>query len=111
MNIKFDYKDTTYTLEFSKQAVRTLEGQGFSIDAMGERPATMIPLLFKGAFIKWHRGIKTKLVDEMYAALANKTELITALAELYMDTVNSVLEGADENLEDEIKKVKWVKSE
>lgn len=109
MNIKFDYEGTEYTLEYSKQAVRTMENQGFSIEQLSVRPATMTPILFKGAFFKHHKDMKVKKIDEIYGALEDKADLIYALTELYMDAVNSVLEG--DSPEDESKKVKWTKNE
>lgn len=106
MNISLEYNGKQYVLEYSKQAVRTMENQGFSIDHIGDRPTTMIPILFRGAFAKNHRDVKTRIVDEIYDSL-DKTDLIVTLAEMYMDTVNSVVEGNG----DESKKVKWMKNE
>lgn len=109
MNIKFDYDGTEYTLEYSKQAVRMMENQGFSVEMLSTKPTTTIPVLFKGAFYKHHKDLKVKKIDEIYNALVDKADLIYALTELYMDTVNSVLEG--DSPEDESKKVKWTKNE
>ena len=58
MNITFEHNGKNYILEYSKQAVRTMENQGFSLDLIGEKPTIMIPLLFRGAFIMHHRNIK-----------------------------------------------------
>lgn len=107
MNITFEYNNKPYCLEYSKQAVRTMENQGFSIEQIGEKPTTMIPMLFQGAFIKNHQGIKRKLVDEIYNSL-DKDQLVVSLAEMYTDTVNSVLEG---EAVDEAKKISWTKNE
>lgn len=91
--IKITYEKNTYELEFNRKTVRMMEGQGFNIDALTEQPATMIPMLFYGAFSKNHTGIKRNLVDEIYNSLPNKSGLIQALAEMYADTVSSLIEG------------------
>lgn len=109
MNINFEYDDTAYTLEYSKQAVKLMEKQGFSLEALAAKPATMLPILFSGAFIMHHKDLKAKKIDEIYNALADKADLIYALSDLYMDTVNSVLEGESQG--EESKKVKWTKNE
>lgn len=109
MNIKFDYDGIEYTLEYSKQAVRMMENQGFSVENLSSKPTTTIPTLFKGAFYMHHKDVKVKKIDEIYSALEDKADLILALTELYMDAVNSVLEG--DSPEDGSKKVKWTKNE
>lgn len=107
MNITFEHNGKEYCLEYSKQAVRTMEGQGFSIDEIGTKPTIMVPLLFRGAFIMHHRGIKTREVDQIYKDL-DKEDLIVALAEMYSEAVNSVIEG---DSDETTKKVKWTKNE
>ena len=107
MNITFEYDNKPDCLEYSKQAVRTMENQGFSLDLIGEKPTIMIPLLFRGAFIMHHRNIKGRLVDEIYNDI-DKEDLVVALAEMYSETVNSVIEG---DSDETTKKVKWTKNE
>ena len=107
MNITFEHNGKNYILEYSKQAVRTMENQGFSLDLIGEKPTIMIPLLFRGAFIMHHRNIKGRQVDEIYNDI-DKEDLVVALAEMYSETVNSVIEG---DSDETTKKVKWTKNE
>ncbi len=73
-----------------------MEGQGFNVDALTTQPVTMIPLLFYGAFSKNHTGIKRGIVDKIYDSLSNKQGLITALVEMYAETVNTLMEGSPE---------------
>ena len=94
--IAITYEEKTYELEFNRNAVRMLEGQGFNIDALTAQPVTMIPLLFYGAFAKNHTGIKRNLVDKIYESLQNKSGLIQALAEMYAETVNTLLDSGSE---------------
>ncbi len=91
--IAITHEKNTYELEFNRKSVRMMEGQGFNIDALTEQPVTMIPMLFYGAFSKNHTGIKRNLVDEIYESLPNKSGLITALVEMYAETVSSLMEG------------------
>lgn len=94
--IAIKYEKDTYELEFNRNSVRMMEGQGFNIDALTAQPVTMIPLLFYGAFAKNHTGIKRNLVDKIYDSLSNKQALIAALVEMYAETVNTLMEGSPE---------------
>ncbi len=94
--IAIKYEKETYELEFNRNAVRMMEGQGFNVDALTSQPVTMIPLLFYGAFAKNHTGIKRNLVDKIYDSLSNKQALIGALVEMYAETVNTLMEGSPE---------------
>ena len=76
--ITLNYKNQDYTLEYSRNAVRQMEEQGFVLDQLTEKPVSMIPRLVYGAFIKNHKGIKRNLVDEIYENIANKPA-ITAM--------------------------------
>lgn len=94
ITISYDKKD--YVLEYSRQSVRTMEAQGFVLDDVSTKPVTMIPMLFQGAFIKNHRGIKRNLMDEIYDNLKDKTGLISALAEMYADTLNTLMDDNED---------------
>ena len=85
INLKYEGKE--YTLEFNRQTVRTLESQGFNPEEVGSKPVTMIPLLFSGAFEKNHRGMKRTLRDEIYEAIPDKSSLLQALFEMYVETL------------------------
>lgn len=94
--ITLKHDDKEYILEYSRQSVKTMESQGFNIDLVGEKPATMIPLLFEGAFIKNCRGIKRKEMDEIYKGIKDKNTFIQGLAELYAETLSELLEDNPE---------------
>lgn len=94
--IAITYEKNTYELEYNRNAVRMMEGQGFNIDTLTAQPVTMIPLLFYGAFSKNHTGIKRNLVDKIYDSLSNKQALIAVLVEMYAETVNTLMEGSPE---------------
>ena len=102
--ITITYQNKDYVLEFSRTTAKQIEDQGFVLDQLGDKPATMIPLLVYGAFMKNNRGIKRFLVDEIYANVVNKvgTEdadgFINVLGEMYAETVSSLV--GDDSVEE-----------
>lgn len=102
-NIEVTYQKKTYTLEYSRAAVKQMEQQGFVLDKIGDMPMTMVPLLVYGAFHKFHKGISRKQMDEIYDHIADKigddgeNGFVQALLELYVDTVNTLTGNADSN--------------
>lgn len=94
--IAIEYENTKYELEYSRQSVKTMEAQGFVLDEISTKPVTMIPMLFQGAFIKNHKGIKRKLIDEIYEEIADKTNFMQALMELYAETLSTLVEDKED---------------
>ena len=99
--ITVTYKNNEYVLEFSRATAKAIEDQGFILDQVGTKPATMIPLLVYGAFMKNNRGIKRALVDEIYENLVkkvgeeNEEGFIAVLAEMYAETVSTLTDDAN----------------
>ena len=91
--ITITYDKTEYTLEYNRQSVKTMESQGFVLEELTAKPMTMIPLLFSGAFIKNHRGVKRSVVDEIFDNINDKSGLMEALMEMYADTLSSLTES------------------
>jgi hypothetical protein len=73
-----------------------MESQGFVLEELTAKPMTMIPLLFNGAFIKNHRGIKRNLMDEIFDGIGDKTALMEALMEMYTETLGTLTENSGE---------------
>lgn len=94
--IAIKYENTEYNLEYSRQSVKTMEAQGFVLDEISSKPVTMIPMLFQGAFIKNHKGIKRKLMDEIFDEIADKTGFMQALMELYAETLSTLVEDKED---------------
>ena len=94
INLTYDKKE--YILEYNRQSVKTMESQGFVLEELTAKPMTMIPMLFNGAFIKNHRGMKRSLMDEIFEEIGDKTALMEALMEMYAETLGSLTEGSDE---------------
>lgn len=108
--ITVTYKNENYILEYSRLTASAIEQRGFVLDEITNKPNIMIPLLVHGAFLKHHRELKTKMIDEIYANIINKAGkeneegFIGVLADMYAETV-SVL--TDENAVDEGNAATW----
>ena len=94
--INLTYEKKEYILEYNRPSVKTMESQGFVLEELTAKPMTMIPLLFQGAFIKNHRGIKRNLMDEIFEEIGDKTALMEALMEMYAETLGTLTEGSGE---------------
>lgn len=94
--INLTYEKKEYVLEYNRQSVKTMESQGFVLEELTAKPMTMIPLLFQGAFIKNHRGIKRNLMDEIFEEIGDKTALMEALMEMYAETLGTLTDGSGE---------------
>ena len=109
--ITVEYQQKEYTLEYSRNAVKQMEQNGFILEKIAEQPVNMIPLLVYGAFIKNHKGIKRALVDEIYDHIADKigdadgeNGFIQILLEMYAETINTL---TDNTVVDEGNRAVW----
>lgn len=98
--VTIPYGGKTYTLEFNRRIASTMEKQGFSIGELTDKPATMIPLLFHGAFLMNHPNTKGETKEKIYEGLKSRAKLISALAEMYVEAYNTLFD-AGEDEEDE----------
>ena len=92
--ITLNYNEKDYTLEYNRQSVRMMESQGFVLEQISTKPVTMIPMMFYGAFMKNHKGMKRALIDEIYDEVVDKSGLLNALMEMYAETLSTL---TDEN--------------
>lgn len=81
----------SYTLEFTRKTASMLETSGFRVDELSSKPVTMIPMLFAGAFLANHKDTKRATIDGIYNKMPHKDELISALIEMYADTINTLM--------------------
>ena len=108
--ITLTYKAEKYTLEYTSLTATAIENQGFNLDELTSKPNTMIPLLVHGAFLRHHRDLKQKFIEEIYENLVNKSGqegeegFIAVLAEMYAETVSTL---TDENAVDEGNAATW----
>lgn len=100
ITITYDGKD--YTLEFTRKSVERMEATGFNFDELAVKPMTALPVLWKGSFLAHHKNIKEYIINTIYEQMPRKDELFDKLAEMYLDTVESLFaepEGDEENVE------------
>ena len=63
--LKFSYKGTDYTLEYTRRTVEQMEREGFVAEEIRTKPMTMLPTLFAGAFKAHHKFVKAEVIDEI----------------------------------------------
>lgn len=94
--ITFEYENRNYTLEFTRNSVRTMENNGFKISEIKDKPITLLPEFFAGAFIAHHKYVKRNLIDKMFDDMSDKDGLIATLSDMYNETLISLMGGEDE---------------
>ena len=104
--IVFSYDGKDYTLEFTRRTIKQMEDEGFVAKDIDDRPMTLLPALFAGAFKAHHRFVKQDVIDEIYANMPNKDKLIEKLAEMYNEPIMSLMTEP----EDSAKNVEWMAS-
>lgn len=108
--ITLTYKNEKYALEYTRLTAMAIEKQGFVLDELTTKPNVMIPLLVHGAFLRHHRDLKQKFIDEIYSNLVNKAGkegeegFIGVLADMYAETVSTL---TDETAVDEGNAATW----
>lgn len=88
-----------YTLEFTRRSVELLERSGFKIRDIKDFPMTTLPRLFEGAFLAHHKNVKKETVDEIFAKLNNKDDLIGKLAEMYNEPIEALVAEPEDSEE------------
>jgi hypothetical protein len=95
--ISFEFEKKTYTLEYTLRTAGQANEDGFILDQLGDKPALMIPKLVYWAFARHHRGINRKQTEDIYAWIKDKSGFITALAEMYAEAVNALVDDDEES--------------
>lgn len=101
--LKFTYVDkktgvsTDYCLEFTRRSVEMMEKSGFVASDIENKPMTVLPALFRGAFLANHRFVKADVIDEIFSKMTNKTELIGKLSEMYNEPIMALVDEPDES--------------
>ena len=91
-NITFTYDGDDYTLEYNREALRVLDSKyDFSLSDIERLQVSKIPDLFHCAFLMHHPQVRRKTTDEVWDALGEKDELISALTEMYAEAINSIM--------------------
>ena len=100
--INFEYNGKKYCLEYTRETVKMMEAGGFTIADLSDKPMTRIEQLWAGAFLANHRKVSNSVVSELFAKMKDKEALLQTLAEMYNETMNSLLpddEGDEGNVE------------
>lgn len=86
----------TYTLEYTRKSVETMEKNGFVAADMERKPMTLLPALFAGAFLAHHRFVKREVIDNLFGRMTRKDELMAALAEMYNEPLLTLLDEPEQ---------------
>lgn len=95
--ITFEYDGKDYTLEFTRKSIEQMERKGFIASDLVEKPVSMLPELFAGAFIAHHRFEKRDVIDKLFSKFTNKDELVGKLAEMYNEPIESMMDEPSED--------------
>lgn len=98
MNTKivFEKDDKKYILEYDRKSIATMERLGFKVNEFSEKPMTMLPLAFRGLFIKNHKFVKETFIDECFDNFKNKEKLIETIGIMLSETYESLQSTTDE---------------
>lgn len=88
----FKYGDKEYCLEYTRRSVEMMEKKGFVAADVETKPMSTLPTLFAGAFLANHRYVKQEIIDEIFANMTNKGELIAKLAEMYNEPIMALVD-------------------
>ena len=104
--IPFTVDDEKYVLEYTLDSAARMEDEGFNpsdLDDIVRKPVSVVLRLVYGAFTAHHPDITKDKVVEIFSKLANKSELIGILAQMYQETVTVLFDEEEDNS----KNVKW----
>ena len=94
--LKFTYQDKDYCLEFTRKSVEQMERSGFVASDIQDKPMTVLPALFAGSFLANHRFTKQNVIDEIFAKMTNKSELIGKLSEMYNEPIMALVDEPED---------------
>ena len=95
--LNFTYNGKDYTLEYTRRTVTEMEKKGFIAAEVESKPMSTLPALFEGAFLAHHRFEKKEVINEIFAKLKNKEDLIGKLAEMYNEPIMALVEEPTES--------------
>ena len=95
--LNFEFEGKEYSLEFTRRTVTEMEKKGFLASEITEKPMSTLPALFAGAFLANHRFTKQETIDNIFAKMTKKEELIGKLAEMYNEPIMALVEEPEED--------------
>lgn len=96
--IKFSFEGKEYVLEFTRKSIETMERQGLVLSDISDKPMSVLPALFRGAFLANHKFVKPEVIDKIFAKMTNREKLFTTLVDMYNEPIVSLM---DEPADDE----------
>lgn len=97
MTIVDNTSGKTYTLEFTRKSIQKMEESGFTAEGLKDKPMTMIPELFAGAFIAHHPFLKRADIDNIFDHLSNKKEMFPKLVEMLNEPIQALMGEPEES--------------
>lgn len=95
--ITFEFENKEYTLEYTLRTAGQANADGFILDELGDKPALMIPKLVYWAFVRRQKGITRQQTEKIFDWIRDKNGFITALAEMYADACNALVDADEED--------------
>lgn len=103
-HIKFTADGVDYTLEYTPDAVRKMENDGFDFTKMESHVINVGYELFRGAFISRHNYVPKKERDRLYELLVSENaegqNLLECLTDMLKDEIDFIVSKPKGN-------VKW----
>lgn len=94
--IKLNIEDKSYMLGYNRKQALAMERAGFKVGSAQDLPATMIPMLYQGAFKTYQAYLKNEKIDELWCKVKGKAKLIEKLVELYVATITVDLQDDED---------------
>ncbi len=94
IHLKADGKE--YTLEFTRETVKSMERQGFNINDISSKPVTAVEALFVGSFLAHHPTVKRDKVITLYYKVPDKNGLMAKLSEMYSEPVSALFDEPED---------------
>lgn len=95
--IKFSFEGKDYTLEFTRNSIKTMESQGFTLSQVADKPISVLPALFRGAFLANHKFVKAEVIDKIFARMTDREKLFETLAEMYNEPIVALMDEPESN--------------
>ena len=95
--IQFSFEGNEYTLEFTRNTIKTMENQGFTLSQVADKPISILPALFRGAFLAHHKFIKQEVIDRIFARMTDREKLFETLAHMYNEPIVALMDEPESN--------------
>lgn len=89
--LTINHKGETFTLEYTRRAVKAMEDSGFVAAKVKDYPMMLLDL-FAGAFLIHHPRVKRQRIEQIYDSLPGKDALLEKLVEMYNEPVAALMD-------------------